>query len=52
MSLRVISNVAGIKAGIFGIPLAGYTGVLLNNTAVPVWQETRKSLPVLFFFPE
>ncbi len=48
--LRFISNAAGIKAGLMGITLAGYTGVLLNNTAVPVWQETRKTLPVLFLF--
>ncbi len=48
--LRFISDAAGIKAGLMGIPLAGYTGVLLNNTAVPVWQETRRTLPVLFLF--
>jgi formate-dependent nitrite reductase membrane component NrfD len=35
-------------AGALGIPLAGYTGVLLANTAVPVWQQSRRSLPVLF----
>src|SRR5439155_8618236 len=25
-----------------------YTAVLLSNTAVPVWQATRRSLPLLF----
>ena len=39
---------AGYCAAILGVPLSGYTGVLLANTAVPVWQESRKSLPVLF----
>jgi hypothetical protein len=28
----------------------GYTGVLLSNTAVPIWQQTRNALPVLFAF--
>ena len=31
-----------------GLPLTAYTAVLLSNTAVPVWQETRRSLPFLF----
>ena len=35
-------------SGLLGIPLAGYTGVLLANTAVPIWQAGRLSLPVLF----
>jgi formate-dependent nitrite reductase membrane component NrfD len=35
-------------AGMLGVPLAGYTGVLLSNTVVPVWNETRTSLPFLF----
>ncbi len=39
---------AGIGAGILGMPLATYTGVLLSNTAVPVWQEARRILPLLF----
>lgn len=33
---------------VFGAPLASYTGVLLANTAVPLWQSARKSLPLLF----
>lgn len=35
-------------AGLFGVPLAGYTGVLVANTAIPVWNEARTSLPFLF----
>jgi formate-dependent nitrite reductase membrane component NrfD len=35
-------------AGALGLPLAGYTAVLLSTTAVPVWQEPARSLPVLF----
>jgi formate-dependent nitrite reductase membrane component NrfD len=39
---------AGIGAGILGMPLATYTAVLISNTAVPVWQEARRILPLLF----
>jgi formate-dependent nitrite reductase membrane component NrfD len=31
-----------------GLMLAGYTGVLLGNTANPLWQARRNILPVLF----
>jgi formate-dependent nitrite reductase membrane component NrfD len=36
----------GTAAG--GLMLAGYTGVLLGNTANPLWQGRRRMLPVLF----
>jgi formate-dependent nitrite reductase membrane component NrfD len=44
------ADAAGLGAGLLGLPLVGYTGVLLANTAVPVWQQTRNALPVLFAF--
>jgi formate-dependent nitrite reductase membrane component NrfD len=47
-SLGRIGDVAGFAAGSLGVPQAGYTAVLLSNTAVPVWQGTRRSLPALF----
>jgi formate-dependent nitrite reductase membrane component NrfD len=47
-SLGAVGDAAGLGAGAFGLPLAGYTAVLLSNTAVPVWQATRRSLPLLF----
>jgi formate-dependent nitrite reductase membrane component NrfD len=47
-AMSVVSDKAAIPAGILGIPLSGYTGVLLANTTVPVWQTARKGLPVLF----
>ena len=31
-----------------GAALTTYTGVLVGNTAVPVWKATRVALPVLF----
>lgn len=49
-ALRAASAGAGVACGVFGLPLVGYTGVLLASTAVPVWQGTRRSLPVLFAF--
>jgi formate-dependent nitrite reductase membrane component NrfD len=47
-SVRTVGDVAGLGAGVAGLPLTGYTAVLLANTAVPVWQAARRSLPVLF----
>lgn len=38
----------GILAGVFGLGLSTYTGVLAANTAVPVWQNSRRVLPILF----
>lgn len=43
-----VGNALGKVAGFLGMPLAGYTAVLLTNTAVPVWQASRRSLPWLF----
>ncbi|ABS25071.1 NrfD/PsrC family molybdoenzyme membrane anchor subunit [Anaeromyxobacter sp. Fw109-5] len=48
--LRRPADLAGLGAGLVGLPLVGYTGVLLANTAVPVWQQTRNTLPMLFAF--
>jgi formate-dependent nitrite reductase membrane component NrfD len=39
---------SSLLAGLLGVPLSGYTAVLLSNTAIPVWHETRTSLPALF----
>jgi formate-dependent nitrite reductase membrane component NrfD len=48
--VRRAADGAGLAAGALGLPLVGYTGVLIANTAVPVWQATRHTLPVLFAF--
>jgi formate-dependent nitrite reductase membrane component NrfD len=47
-ALRRVGDGAGLGLGILGLPLAGYTAVLVSNSAVPVWQETRRTLPLLF----
>jgi formate-dependent nitrite reductase membrane component NrfD len=46
--LGAAGDFAGASAGLAGLPLAGYTAVLISNTAVPVWQATRRSTPSLF----
>lgn len=46
--LGAIGDAAGYLAGVFGCGLATYTGVLVSNTAVPIWQESRRVLPALF----
>ncbi len=43
-----VSDGAALLSGVMGLPLCTYTGVLVANTAVPVWQGTRRALPVLF----
>jgi formate-dependent nitrite reductase membrane component NrfD len=45
---RRAGDVAALAAGVAGLPLCTYTGVLIANTAVPIWQGTRRTLPVLF----
>ncbi len=39
---------AELVAALFGPPLATYTGVLIADTAVPVWHEGRQELPWIF----
>ena len=46
--LTRIGSAAGPAAAVLGMPLATYTGVLLANTAVPVWHEAHRELPFLF----
>ena len=43
-----LGDAAGLGAGVMGLPMTGYTAVLLANTAVPLWQQTRRALPPLF----
>jgi formate-dependent nitrite reductase membrane component NrfD len=47
-SLGLLGDISGAGAGALGMPLAGYTAVLLSNSAVPGWKEARKTLPFLF----
>jgi hypothetical protein len=46
--LRPVKVAAEVVAALAGPPLATYTGVLVADTAVPVWHEGRHELPWLF----
>ncbi|HEU5216913.1 MAG TPA: NrfD/PsrC family molybdoenzyme membrane anchor subunit [Gaiellaceae bacterium] len=46
--LRPIRIAASIVAALAGPPLATYTGVLIADTAVPVWHDGRHELPWIF----
>lgn len=39
---------AGAMMGVLGAPLAGYTAVLLSDTAMPTWNAAGEDLPFLF----
>ena len=45
---RPLANLFGLIAGLFGLGLSGYTGVLISQTAVPVWQQAYRTTPILF----
>lgn len=45
---RPLGEVAGVVAGVLGLGLSGYTGVLISQTAVPVWHEAYRTTPFLF----
>ncbi len=47
-SFARLGKMAGIASGILGLGLAGYTGVLVANTAVPLWRRPHRLMPVLF----
>jgi formate-dependent nitrite reductase membrane component NrfD len=46
--LRPVRIAASIVSTLAGPPLATYTGVLVADTAVPVWHEGRHELPWIF----
>jgi len=46
--LPPVKLAAEILGGLSGPALSTYTGVLLADTAVPVWHEARTDLPLLF----
>jgi formate-dependent nitrite reductase membrane component NrfD len=46
--LLVLEWIAELSAALGGLILASYTSVLLGVTAIPVWSENRKLVPVVF----
>jgi hypothetical protein len=49
--LGVAGRAAGVAAGVLGVPLSGYTGLLLASTAMPGWNLGQPTLPPLFMAP-
>lgn len=47
-SLKPVKWLAEAVATLSGPPLATYTGVLIADTAIPVWHEARQELPWIF----
>lgn len=45
---RPLAGTCGVLAGILGLGLSGYTGVLISQTAVPVWHRSYRTTPILF----
>ncbi|AFE07886.1 formate dehydrogenase O putative subunit [Corallococcus coralloides DSM 2259] len=43
-----VGRAAGVMGAVLGLPLAGYTAVLVSNTAVPLWQQVGRTLPLFF----
>ena len=48
LGLRRLGDAAGLGSGALAPALGTYTAVLISDTAVPVWQATRRSTPALF----
>jgi formate-dependent nitrite reductase membrane component NrfD len=46
--LKPVRIAASIVSALAGPPLATYTGVLVADTAIPVWHEGRHELPWIF----
>jgi formate-dependent nitrite reductase membrane component NrfD len=46
--LRPLGRLAEVVAAALGPALATYTGVLVANTAIPTWHESRRYLPFVF----
>ncbi len=46
--LGAFGEISGIASGLSGLALSTYTGVLVANSAIPIWQESRHVLPILF----
>ncbi|HEY4616055.1 MAG TPA: NrfD/PsrC family molybdoenzyme membrane anchor subunit [Citricoccus sp.] len=46
--LHAVEAPAGALAALFGAPLAGYTAVLLSDTAMPTWNAAKDDLPFVF----
>jgi hypothetical protein len=46
--VRVMGNISETFSAALGLPFHNYTGVLIGATAIPVWNENVKTLPIHF----
>jgi hypothetical protein len=46
--VRIIGNIAEAFSAGFALPFHNYTGVLIGATAIPVWHENIRTLPIHF----
>lgn len=46
LGFRTLSGLAAAVSALSGLGMATYTGVLLGATAIPVWNERRRLLPL------
>ncbi len=46
--MRGLGDAVAVLAGVLGLGLAGYTGVLVAHTTVPLWQRPHRLMPPLF----
>jgi hypothetical protein len=43
-----VAQIARPAAALLGLPLCTYTAALISDTAVPLWHEARRELPIVF----
>jgi hypothetical protein len=48
LPIRILENAGQAASLAFGLPFSNYTGVLIGATAIPVWNEHVKELPIHF----
>jgi formate-dependent nitrite reductase membrane component NrfD len=48
LPIRILENAGTAASLLFGLPFSNYTGVLIGATAIPVWNENVKDLPLHF----
>jgi len=48
LPIRVLENAGQAASLAFGLPFSNYTGVLIGATAIPVWNENVRELPIHF----
>ena len=48
LPIRILENAGTAASLLFGLPFSNYTGVLIGATAIPVWNENVRDLPLHF----